>query len=100
MRRPALALLATLAVAACSGERGASYQGYVEGDYVHLAAGVGGRLDKLLVQRGQAVTAGATVFRLDAEGETAARQQADEQLRAAQAQLADLRGGRRPPEVA
>lgn len=100
MRRPALALLATLVVAGCSGERGATYQGYVEGDYLNLAAGVPGRLEKLLVQRGQAIAAGAGVFRIDAEGEAAARRQADEQLNAAQAQLADLRAGRRAPEVA
>jgi HlyD family secretion protein len=36
---------------------------------------------------------------LRAEEESAAKQQSDEQLRAAQAQLADLRQGRRPPEV-
>ena len=103
-RRPpggAAALVAAgLLAAGCSGERSASYQGYVEGEYVHLAAAVPGRLEQLMVQRGQSVGAGVAVFRLDAGDEAAARQQADEQLRAAQAQLADLRAGRRRPEVA
>jgi HlyD family secretion protein len=76
-----------------------SFQGYAEGEYVYVASPVGGRLDNLLVQRGQAVEAGAPLFRLDAEEESAAKQQADEQLRAAEAHLADLKLGRRSPEV-
>ena len=98
--RRAAALLAAGLAGGCSGERPATYQGYVEGDYVHLAAAVPGRLEKLLVQRGQTVAAGAGVFQLDAEEGAAARQQAGEQFKAAQAQLADLRQGRRHPEVA
>ena len=87
-------------LAGCSGSKSAAYQGYVEGEYVHVASPVGGRLDKLLVQRGQTVDAKAALFKLEAEQEIAAKQQADEQLKAAQAQLADLKVGRRKPEVA
>ena len=47
------------------------------------------------MQRGQTVEAKAPLFELEAEQETAAKRQADEQLKAAQAQLADLRVGRR-----
>ena len=86
-------------LAACSGEKPAAYQGYVEGEYVHVASPVAGRLEKLHVQRGQTIEAKAPLFELEAEQEVAARQQADEQLKAAQAQLADLRLGRRTPEV-
>ena len=100
MLRTALPLaIAAAAFAGCSGDKSAAYQGYVEGEYVHLAAPVAGRLEALLVQRGQAVQAGARVFRLEATEEAAAREQAEEQLKAAQAQLADLRSGRRSPEV-
>jgi len=94
----ALLALASL-LPACSGEKPASYQGYVEGEYVHVASPVGGRLDRLLVQRGQAVAAKAALFELESEQEAAAKRQADEQLKAAQAQLADLKQGRRSPEV-
>ena len=87
-------------LAACSGEKSSAYQGYVEGEYVNVASPVAGRLDKLLVLRGQTVEAKAPLFRLESEQELAAKQQADEQLNAAQAQLADLRLGRRRPEVA
>ena len=100
-RRPLVAaLLVSVLAAGCSNEKTASYQGYVEGDYVQLAAAVAGRLEQLQVRRGQTVAAGAGVFRLEAQDEAAARLQAGEQLKAAQAQLTDLRQGRRNPEVA
>ena len=44
-------------LAACSGDRSTGYQGYVEGEYVHVASAVGGRLERLLVERGQTVEA-------------------------------------------
>ena len=84
-------------LAACSGEKSSAYQGYVEGEYVNVASPVAGRLDKLLVQRGQTVEAKAPLFELETEQELAAKQQADEQLNAAQAQLADLK--RRPAQA-
>jgi HlyD family secretion protein len=87
-------------LAGCSGSRTAGYQGYVEGEYVNVASPIAGRLDKLSVQRGQTVEAKAPLFSLEAEQEVAAKQQADEQFNAAQAQLADLKTGRRKPEVA
>jgi HlyD family secretion protein len=92
--------LASLALAGgCSDGKPPAYQGYVEGDYVHVASPVGGRLDHLLVQRGQPVAANAVLFELESQEETAAKRQADEQLKAAQAQLADLKLGKRVPEV-
>jgi len=91
--------IAALALVACSNDKPASFQGYVEGEYVHVASALGGRLDKLLVQRGQTIAAKAPLFALDADAEAAARQQADEQLKAAQAQLADLKLGRRKTEL-
>jgi HlyD family secretion protein len=100
MRRNALALLIVTGIlASCSGDKSPSYQGYVEGEYVHVASPVGGRLERLLVQRGQTVEAKAPLFELEADQETAAKRQADEQLKASQAQLADLRVGRRNPEL-
>ena len=83
----------------CSGDKSSTYQGYVEGEYVHVASPVGGRLERLLVQRGQTVDAKAPLFQLEDDQESAAREQAQEQLKAAQAQLADLRTGKRNPEL-
>jgi HlyD family secretion protein len=91
--------MAVAALAACGRDSAPVYQGYVEGDYVQLASPYGGRLEHLYVQRGQAVAAGARVFALDAQDEAAARRQADEQVKAAQALLADARQGKRVPEV-
>lgn len=100
MRRRFLALSVVPAIFwSCSGETPSTYQGYVEGEYVHVASPVGGRLERLLVQRGQTVEAKARLFELEADQETAAKRQADEQLKASQAQLADLRVGRRNPEL-
>jgi len=101
MRTTAAGLLtiAALALAGCSAEKSNSYQGYVEGEYVHVAPAVGGRLDKLRVQRGQTIAANTPLFNLEADAELAARQQADEQLKSAQAQLADLKLGKRKTEV-
>jgi HlyD family secretion protein len=95
---PIVPITAALLVG-CSGSKTAGYQGYVEGEYVNVASPVAGRLDKLMVQRGQTVEAKAPLFELDTEQELAAKQQADEQLNAALAQLADLKVGRRMPEV-
>jgi HlyD family secretion protein len=100
MRRTLLALSSVPAVLlACSGDKASTYQGYVEGEYVHVASPVGGRLERLLVQRGQTVDAKAPLFQLEDDQESAAREQAQEQFKAAQAQLADLRQGKRNPEL-
>jgi len=98
LRAPAL-VMAVLLLGGCSRDAPTTYQGWVEGEYVHLASAVGGRLDRLFVARGETVAARAPLFKLEADEETAARQHADEQLRAAEAQLADLRVGKRAPEV-
>ena len=81
-----------------AGER--PLQGYVEGEYVRIAAPFAGTLQQLSVKRGDPVAAGAPVFALERENEVAARRQAEQQLRAAEARLANLRTGKRPPEVA
>jgi len=96
-KRPAI--LAIALIAGCSADQPSAYQGYVEGEYVHVASAIGGRLERLFVQRGQTVEAKAPLYYLEAEQEAAAKQQADEQLKATQAQLADLKTGRRTQEV-
>ncbi|CAN0625790.1 HlyD family secretion protein [Burkholderia multivorans] len=78
---------------------GAAYQGYVEGEFVYLSSSQSGTLTQLSVQRGQTVAADTPAFALEAVNETAALQQAQHQLAAARAQLADLQTGKRPPEV-
>src|SRR5262249_34188818 len=100
MRRNALVLfIASGILGGCSADQPSSYQGYVEGEYVYVASPVGGRLERLFVQRGQTIDASTPLFELEADQETAAKRQADEQLKASQAQLADLKLGKRNPEL-
>ena len=104
-RRPRTALRSTallgaaLLAAACGNARTDSWQGYVEGEFVSVASPFAGRLDALSVQRGQQVGQGAALFALEADDERAARQQAEDQLRAAEATLQDMKTGKRPVEV-
>ena len=97
-------LLATLALplafAGCGGAPAdAPLLGYVEGEYVRIAAPYAGQLQQLAVQRGAGVVAGAPVFALERDNEAAARRQAEQLLQAAQARLDNLKTGRRPAEV-
>jgi len=89
----------TLALAACSDAPSAARQGYVEGEFVNVASPIAGRLDRLSVRRGDTIAVGAPLFALEAQSEAAAERQAAEQLRAAEAQLADLKVGKRPQEL-
>ncbi len=93
------AAVATVLLAACGAEQNRPLQGYVEGEYVRVAAPFAGTLRELAVTRGDTVAAGARVFALEQENEVAARRQSEQQLQAALARLANLRTGKRPEEV-
>lgn len=88
-----------LLLAGCGNESGNAWQGYVEGEYVMLASPYAGQLQKLLVRRGDQVEAGKPVFALEQEAELAARQEAEQRLRSAEAKLENLRIPRREPEI-
>jgi HlyD family secretion protein len=95
-----LVAIGALLLAACGPQPERPLQGYVEGRYVRVAAPFGGTLQQLSVERGGNVAVGAPVFALEQDSEAAARRQAGEQLRAAEARLENLKYGKRPPEVA
>lgn len=91
---------ASLALLAACGDDGARvYQGYAEGEYVRVAAPFAGTLQSLAVKRGAQVKAGDPLFALEQENEAAARREAEERLRNAGAQLANLKKGKRAPEL-
>lgn len=94
-----LAAMTVPLLAACSNDKTTTWQGYVEGEFVAVASPFAGRLEKLAVDRGQQVDNCAPLFTLESDDERAARQQAAEQVRVAQAQLADIQTGKRPVEV-
>jgi HlyD family secretion protein len=97
MRRLALVLL--LVLVGCERSQPEYWQGYIEGEYVLLASPQAGQLQKLEVRRGNQVERGAPVFVLEQEAERAARREAEERLRSAQARLQNLETGRRPAEL-
>jgi HlyD family secretion protein len=97
MRSPAFMLFAAV-LAACSTSE-PPMQGYVEGEYVRVAAPIAGTLVKLEVQRGAQVESGTPLFTLEAENEAAGRREAEDRVRTSESQLANLQKGRRPPEV-
>ena len=92
-------LVAALAVAACKDSGPKPLQGYVEGEYVRVAAPFAGTLVSLDTQRGAQIKAGSPLFALEAENEDAARREAEERLRKANAQVDDLKKGKRPTEI-
>lgn len=94
----AIALLSLLS--ACKAPAESGWSGYVEGDYVYIAAPVAGTLKTLSVQAGQQVAVGAPLFTLDATPEQAARAEADARVVAAQAQAENTTKGRRADEIA
>jgi HlyD family secretion protein len=94
-----IALAAGLCLAGCGPPAERALQGYVEGEYVRVAAPFAGTLQKLAVQRGAQVASGAPLFALESDNEIAARRQAEQQLQAAEARLANLMTGKRAPEV-
>jgi HlyD family secretion protein len=78
----------------------ASFQGYVEGEFVMVSPTVGGQLITRSVERGQQVKAGDPLFALDQADEKAARDKAAAMLSQAQDRLSNLAKGKRQPEIA
>lgn len=101
MRFPAgwLLVAGCALLAACERPDPASVQGYVEGEFVHVAAPFGGQLEALSVDRGATVQAHAPLFALDDTPERAARDEAARRVAQARAQLADAQRGQRPTEL-
>lgn len=95
----AAASFALAALAACGERPATGFQGYAEGEFVLVAAPAAGKLEKRWVSRGQEVEAGAPLFTLEQENEKAARREAEERVRNAEARLANIAAGRRKPEI-
>jgi HlyD family secretion protein len=91
--------LIAVGVAGCGEKTSNSFQGYAEGESLHVAAPFAGTLEQLLVTRGQQVAANAPLFVLEQMNEAAQRREAEARLAAAAARLANLQTGRRASEV-
>ena len=103
MKRPVFHISACavilLASAGCRKTPTGRVQGYVEGEFVHVASPIGGRLVKLHVERGAEVKAGAPLFELESAAEMAGRNEAASRVRQAQSALDDARKGLRTSEM-
>lgn len=93
-------LCLTLLLAACDQAPEDVWQGYVEAEYTYVAPLESGRITALNVARGDQVTQGQVLFALENDAERAAVDQAKADLANAEADLADLRKGDRPEDLA
>lgn len=94
-----LAIITSCLLCGCERTDPPQWQGYVEGEFVYVAAPLAGSLQKLDVQRGAQVAAGDLLFTLEDTPEKAARDEAQSRLAQARATLEDARKGRRPSEI-
>lgn len=102
-RRPYLPLLFLILLAilltSCKEEQQNGFQGYIEGEYLHVSSPIGGRLETLSAVRGMTAAEGAPLFTLDQTLETAAAAEAGQNVQRAESRLANLTKGLRPSEI-
>lgn len=84
--RTALTLATAVLAAGCQAGDDSRLQGYIEGEYVRVAAPVAGQLQQLFVERGATVEAGAALFDLEQAREQATVAEAGESIAAIRAQ--------------
>ncbi len=94
-----LLILSCLINFGCREKQHNYFQGYVEGEYLHVSSPIGGKLELLSVSRGMTVAANDPLFTLDKTLETAAVAEAEQGLRRAENRLANIRKGLRPSEI-
>ncbi|MCL7487134.1 MAG: HlyD family efflux transporter periplasmic adaptor subunit [Desulfobulbaceae bacterium] len=94
-----LLVSACLILSGCREKQQNYYQGYVEGEFLHVSSPIGGRLEALAVSRGMSVAAGDALFTLDRTVEAAEVAEAEQGLQRAENQLADLTKGLRSSEI-
>ncbi len=100
MRRIILALLMVTPLVSCLEKPDGGFQGYIEGEYLYIAAPGAGRLSRVAVTKGTQVAAGAPLFSLEPTSEQAALDEAKSKKAQAESDLADLLVGSRPEEIA
>lgn len=81
-------LIGLMLLAGCSNDNAEAWLGYAEADYVYVAAPSAGWITQMTAERGQSVRPGAALFALDADDQTAARDEAAAAIRQAEHQRA------------
>jgi HlyD family secretion protein len=79
---------------------GSPLAGYVEGEYTDLAPVDVARVETVVVKRGDRVAYGKQLAKLETSDAILAVEQAQARLQQAEAQLANLKRGKRPEEIA
>lgn len=100
MKPPLLSTSLCLLLAACGPAPTDTLQGYVEGEFLYLAAPQAGYLQSLDAPRGSRVTAGQTLFTLATDPDRQALAEAEARSGAAREKVENLREPRRAPEIA
>jgi len=77
-----------------------SYNGYVEAEYLYVAAASAGRIEALLVREGDRITPGQEIFILEDSAQQATLRAAIAQVALASANLENLQTGGRAQEIA
>lgn len=95
-----IALAGAAVLTGCKRTTPGNYQGYIEAEYVFVAAPLSGTLEQRPVERGNRVRSGDALFTLEHASEAAAVEEADRRLAQSEARLANLRKGQRPTEIA
>ena len=77
----------------------ALYYGYIEGEYIRVAAPSSAYLNELYVTRGESITAGQPLFQMDLTAAQAERERASAAAARVKAEFADLTKGNRAEEL-
>jgi HlyD family secretion protein len=91
---------ALLLLAGCARQDPDTYQGYVEGEYLYLAAPQAGYLKSLDTPRGSRVVEGTPLFAVAGDPDDEALAQAEAQASSAKNKLENLQDPHRPTEIA
>jgi len=99
--RSTIAIFAlTTVLTACGNSGGEGFPGYIEGEYLYLAAPQAGYLEALIAPRGSRVSPQAPVFSVGADPDRQSLQEAEARAVAARERLRNLDAPRRTSEVA
>lgn len=93
-------LAITSALTGCHNDNSHGYQGYIEGEYLYLAAPQPGYLKSLDTQRGHRVTTGQTIFVVSGDPDYQALMEAQSRAESIKHKLDNLKRPHRQTEVA
>ena len=95
-----LTALTSLLLLSCGKPAPPAFPGYVEGEFLYLAAPQAGYLKSLDALRGARVSAGQAVYTVAVEPDADALAEAEARTNSAKQKVANLQGPRRQPEIA